>query len=241
MPPRNPALIVVAIARRELQGLLGTPVGWAVAAVFLFFASGFGFIGSVIAGQHASIDGIYQVVTGVLTLVLVPVVTLRLGKDPSPSIQAREYEVVLLIVGRWLGAFVFYVLLVATTLVYVVLLAIYVRGWQLDLGLIGATYIGVLDAGAAAVAIGVFASSVTRNRIAAYLLGIGLLVVAWYSTFAVGAFGGAAQNDLLDYISAFNRYQSFSLGEVTLRDSVYFVSVALGALLLATPLLRSRR
>ncbi len=95
--------------------------------------------------------------------------------------------------------------------------------------------------GAAAVAIGVFGSSVTRNRIVAYLLGVGLLVITWYATFVIGSFSGTARNDLLDYVSAFDRYQSSSLGQVTLRDTVYFVSLALGALLLATPLLKSRR
>jgi len=238
LPRRNWAAAVAAIARRELGTLLRTPVGWAVAAVFLFFASGFGFIGGVIAGQQASMDGIYQVITGVLTLVLVPVLTLRLAAESQPTIPARDYEV---IAGRWLGAFAFYVLLIAATLVYIVLLAIYVRGQQLDYGLFAATYIGMVATGAAAVAIGVFGSSVTRNRVVAYLLGVGLLVMTWYATFVIGSFSGTARNDLLDYVSAFDRYQSSSLGQVTLRDTVYFVSLALGALLLATPLLKSRR
>ena len=238
LPRRSGAVTVVAIARRELMALLRAPFGWAVAAVFLFFASGFGFIGNVIAGEQASFDGIYQVITGVLTIVLAPLLTLRLGAEPSPSIPARDYE---LVVGRWLGAFAFYLLLIATTLVYVVLLAIYARGQQLDPGLVAATYIGMIAAGGAAVAIGVLASSATKNRILAYLLGIGLLVIAWYSIFVVGSVSGTARNDLLDYVSAFNRYQSFSLGELALRDAVYFVTLWLGALLLATPLLRSGR
>jgi len=222
---------VAAIARRELLAILRSPFGWAVAAVFLFFASGFGFVGSVIAGQQASIDGIYQVVTGVLILVLAPVLTLRFRAPGG-------YRVV---IGRWLGASGFYLLLILTTLVYVVLLAIYAPGRQLDLGLIAATYIGMLVAGAAAVAIALFASSLTRNRVAAYLLGVGLLVVVWYSTFMVGSFSGSARNDLLDYVSGFNRYQSFSLGLLTVPDVVYFVSLGLGALLLGTMVSRSRR
>lgn len=222
---------IPAIARNEIWDLLRSPFGWAVAAVFLFFASGFGFIGSVIAGQQASIDGIYQVVIGVFILVLAPVLTLRLGAPGSAQVT----------IGRWLGAVGFYCLLIATTLVYVILLAIYVRGRPLDLGLITATYIGMLAAGATAIAIALFAAGVTRNRVAAYLLGVGLLVVAWYSTFVVGSFSGSARNDLLDYVSGFNRYQSFSLGLLTLRDAVYFVSLLIGALLLAVPWLRSRR
>jgi ABC-2 type transport system permease protein len=236
-PAKAQVVVVVpstirAIARRELLGWLGRPIGWAIAAVFLFLASGFGFIGGVISPQQASIDGIYQVVTGVLILVLAPVLALRIGA------RTGIYRV---IVGRWLGAFAFYVLLIATTLVYVVLMAIFARSRALDPGLIAATYIGMLAAGGAAIAIGLFASSVATNRVVAYLLGVGLLVVAWYSTFVVGSLGGSARNDLLDYVSAFNRYQSFSLGQVTLSDAVYFISLTLGALLLAMRLLTTRR
>jgi ABC-2 type transport system permease protein len=238
LPRRSGIVTIGVVARRELWALLRAPLGWGVAAVFLFFASGFGFIGTVIAGQQASVDGIYQVINGLLTLALVPLLTLRLRAEHVPRIPARDHE---LIAGRWLGAFAFYVLLIAMTLVYVVLLAIYVRGQSLDFGLIGATYVGMLAVGAAAVSIGVLASGAVQNRIVAYVLGLAVIGWVWYSTFVAGSFSGAARIDFLDYVSAFNRYQSFSLGQLTLRDAVYFASVTLGALVLAIPLLRSRR
>ena len=134
-----------------------------------------------------------------------------------------------------------FVLLIAMTLIYVLLLAIYVRGQLLDFGLIGATYVGLLAVGAAATAIGVLASGVVNNRVVAYVLGLALIGWVWYSTFVAGSFSGTARIDFLDYVSAFNRYQSFSLGQLTLRDAVYFASLTLGALVLATPLLRSKR
>jgi len=42
-------------------------------------------------------------------------------------------------------------------------------------------------------------------------------------------------------VAGYYRYQSFSLGQVTLRDTVYFASLAAGALFLTTRLLESRR
>jgi ABC-2 type transport system permease protein len=238
LPKRSSIGTIGAIARRELLALLRAPLGWGIAAVFLFFASGFGFIGTVIAGQQASFDGIYQVINGLLTLALVPLLTLRLRAQAATRIPARDYE---LVAGRWLGAFAFYVLLIAVTLVYLVLLAIYVRGRSLDIGLIGATYVGLLAVGAAATAIGVLASASVNNRVVAYVLGLALIGWIWYSTFVAGSFSGTTRIDVLDYVSAFNRYQSFSLGQLALRDAAYFASLTLGALVLAIPLLRSRR
>jgi len=238
LPRRSSIGTIGAIALRELVALLRAPLGWGIAAVFLFFASGFGFIGTVIAGQQASFDGIYQVINGLLTLALAPLLTLRLRAQGETRIPARDYE---LVGGRWLGAFAFYVLLIAMTLVYVVLLAIFARGQTLDIGLIGATYVGLLAVGAAAIAIGVLASGAVNNRVVAYVLGLALIGWVWYSTFVAGSFSGTARIDFLDYVSAFNRYQSFSLGQLALRDAVYFASLSLGALVLAIPLLRSRR
>jgi len=238
LPRRSSIGTIGAIALRELVALLRAPLGWGIAAVFLFFASGFGFIGTVIAGQQASFDGIYQVINGLLTLALAPLLTLRLRAQGETRIPARDYE---LVAGRWLGGFAFYVLLIAMTLVYVVLLAIFVRGQTLDIGLIGATYVGLLAVGAAAIAIGVLASGAVNNRVVAYVLGLALIGWVWYSTFVAGSFSGTARIDFLDYVSAFNRYQSFSLGQLALRDAVYFASLSLGALVLAIPLVRSRR
>src|SRR5258708_16625167 len=145
--------------------------------------------------------GVLGVVTGFLTLILVPVVTMRLIAEERSqgtlelllTSPVRDRE---LAVGKWLGAFVFYVLLLATTLVYVVLLAIYVpdkttvavagvsiRVGALDFGLIASTYIGMLLVGAASVAIGVLASALTPNPLIAYVVTLLGLLPIWYTPF----------------------------------------------------------
>ncbi len=256
---RTGMLNVAAIARRELGALFVSPVGWVVAAVFTFLVSGFGFIGTVLAGQQATMDGVSNIITGLLALILVPVLTMRLiSEDRSQGTlellltsPVRDWE---LAVGKWLGAFVLYVLLIATTVVYVVLLAIYVpdkitvsvaglsvRVGALDFGLIAATYIGMLLVGAAAIAIGVLASSLTKNQIIAYVISLLALLGIWYTAFLLGFFTTPPLSYFFDYVAGYYRYQSFSLGQVTLRDTVYFASLAIGALFLTTRLLESRR
>ncbi len=217
---RTGLLNVAAIARRELGALFVSPVGWVVAGVFTFLVSGFGFIGTVLAGQQATMDGVFSVITGL----------------------------------KWLGAFVFYLLLIATTLVYVVLLAVYlpdkttisvaglsIHVGALDIGLIAATYIGLVVVGAAAIAIGVLASSVTKNQIIAYILSLFGLLAIWYTAFLLGLFTRPPLSLFFDYVAGYFRYQSFSLGQVALRDTIYFVSLAIGALFLTARVLESRR
>jgi ABC-2 type transport system permease protein len=256
---RTGVLNVAAIARRELGALFVSPVGWVVAGVFTFLVSGFGFIGTVLAGQQATMDGVFGVITGFMTLILVPVLTMRLIADERSqgtlelllTSPVRDWELAL---GKWLGAFAFYVLLVATTLVYVVLLAIYVPDktaisvaglsvpvGTIDFGLIAATYAGMLLVGAAAIAIGVLASSVTKNQVIAYVVSLVALLAIWYTAFLLGFFTTPPLSLFFDYVAGYYRYQSFSLGLVTLRDTVYFMSLAAGALFLTTRVLESRR
>lgn len=244
---RSGLLNVAAIARRELGALFVSPIGWVVAGVFTFLVSGFGFIGTVLAGQQATMEGVSNIITGLLSLILIPVLTMRsIAEERSQGTlellltsPVRDWE---LAVGKWLGAFTFYVLLLATTLVYVVLLAIYVPDKSaLDLGLIAATYIGMLLVGASSVAIGVLASALTKNQIIAYVVTLLGLLAIWYTAFLIGFFTTPPLSLFFDYIAGYYRYQPFSLGQVTLRDTVYFASLAVGALFLTTRLLESRR
>jgi ABC-2 type transport system permease protein len=244
---RSGLLNVAAIARRELGALFVSPIGWVVAAVFTFLVAGFGFIGTVLAGQQATMEGVSNIITGLLSLILIPVLTMRLIAEERSqgtlelllTSPVRDWE---LAVGKWLGAFTFYVLLLATTLVYVVLLAIYVPDKSaLDLGLIAATYIGMLLVGASSVAIGVLASALTKNQIIAYVVTLLGLLAIWYTAFLIGFFTTPPLSLFFDYIAGYYRYQPFSLGQVTLRDTVYFASLAVGALFLTTRLLESRR
>ncbi|HEX9561809.1 MAG TPA: ABC transporter permease subunit [Candidatus Dormibacteraeota bacterium] len=256
---RTGMLNVAAIARRELGAVFVSPMGWVVAGVFTFLVSGFGFIGTVLAGQQATMDGVFGIITGLLTLILVPVVTMRLIAEERSqgtlelllTSPVRDWE---LVVGKWLGAFVFYLLLVATTLVYVVLLAVYlpdkttfsvaglsIHVGALDFGLIAATYFGLVVVGAAAIAIGVLASSVTKNQIIAYVGSLFALLAIWYTAFLLARFTRPPLSLFFDYVAGYFRYQSFSLGQVALRDGVYFASLAIGALFLTTRLLESRR
>jgi ABC-2 type transport system permease protein len=236
------------IARRDLMALFVSPAGWVVAAVFVVLNSAFGFVVPVLAGQAATMDGVFGVITSFLMPVLIPVTTMRVFAEERSqgtlelllTSPVRDWEVA---AGKWLGAFAFYVLLLATTLVYVAVLAVYVPGHlaSLDLGLIAATYVGLLLVGAAATAIGVLASCLTQSQIVAFFLALAILLITWYAGTLLGLFTQPPASHLFQYAGGSNRFQSFGLGQVTLKDTVYFLSLGFAALFLTTRLLDARR
>jgi ABC-2 type transport system permease protein len=237
-------LRISAVARRDLTALFVSPVGWVVAAVFVILVSGFGFIAAVVETQRATLDGVFAVITNFLVVVLVPLLTMRVLAEEKArgtlelvlTSPVRDWE---LIAAKWAGAFAFYLLLVATTLVYVAILRFYAGA--LDAGLIAAMYIGLVVIGAAATAVGVLASSFTRNQVVAFIAAMALLLMTWYVAYAIGIFVPAPANQVFQYADGYYGFQSFMLGQAALREIVYFVTLTLGALFLATRVLASRR
>ena len=227
---------VLAIARRELIALFISPAGWVVIALFVLLCSAFGFVLPVLAGQAATMDGVFGVITSLLLPVLVPVITMQVfaGKRSEANVEPAA--------AKWLGAFIFYVLLLAMTLAYVVLLAIYVPGHlaSLDLGLIASAYLGLLVAGGAATAVGALASSLTQNRLLAFLLALAVLLVTWYAGTLLGFLTPPPVSQVFRYAAGSNHYQSFGLGLLSLSDTVYFLSLGIAALFVTTRLLHPR-
>lgn len=252
-------LNIAAIARREAAALFVSPVGWLVAIGFTFFVSAFGFVGPVLIDQQGSLDGAFRFVSAVITPVVIPVLTMGVF---SRERRAETLELLLtspvrnweLALGKWLGVFAVYLLFLATTLVYVVLLTIYipdkatvsvggltVQVGNLDAGLVEAMYAGLVLAGAAATAVGTLASMLSRSRAAAFVLALVFLLVLWYAGYVLAFTTVPPVSMVFDYIAGFNRLQAFSLGVATLKDVAYFLTLAVGALFVTARLLESRR
>jgi gliding motility-associated transport system permease protein len=248
---------VLAIARRELGSFFVSPIGWVITPIVILFTSWFGYVLPVIGQQQANLDSVFSIITFVLTLLIVPLVTMRLVADERRqgtlemllTSPVRDWE---LVVGKWLGALGFLGAMFSFSLVYLVLFLVYlpkvtlhpfgipITIGNLDFGLILSGYLGLFALAAAFTAVGVLCSSITQNQIVAAFLTFGALIFIYY--------GGAATqvltppySDFFQYIGGANRYAGFALGQIALKDVVYFLSLTFGSLFLATRVLESRK
>ena len=249
---------VGAIARRELGAFFVSPIGYVVATVLVLPVSFLGYLARIGTGQPVTMDGIFSLIA-LLMVFFTPLYTMRLLAEERRTgtlevlltSPVRDWEVV---VGKWLGGLAFYLATIAFTLVYVVLISIYqplhsttsVLGMQLqlpdvDYGGIVAGYVGVLLVGAASVALGLLASSLTSNQIIAAVLGVGLLLSFQYLFGTLSTFLRPPYSEFFDYLSAGSHAQSFNLGRIVLRDVVYFVTLTAGALFVTTRVVESRK
>jgi ABC-2 type transport system permease protein len=238
-----------AIAGRELRASLLAPGPYVVIALFCL-ATGWFFCRHVFnAGELAALRPVFAFAMLVFCLVC-PAITMR---AVSEEVRLGTIEVLMaspvssgqIIVGKFLGAMGFLLLLLAPTLVYVLALEIYGRP---DYGEVACGYLGLVLAGAAFLAAGTLASTLTANQVVAYLI----TVFFWILLILVAK--GLPQSDLLPaagwsepvgrLLAAIDpdlRLRDFAIGLFDTANVVYFASICVVMLIAATLSLETRR
>jgi ABC-2 type transport system permease protein len=148
-----------------------------------------------------------------------------------------EADVVL---GKFLGSFGFFLVILAPTLLYVGVLAAYANP-QIDFGPIRSGYLGIVLVGALFISIGLFFSSVTRSQIVSAVATAAVLfaitIVPWWAS---GKMLSQTSRKIIDQ-SVFNRYTDFSRGIIDTGHVAFFVLTTVVFLFLTTKVLESRR
>ena len=243
---------VWTVAKREFAHYFVSPVAYAVAILFLSIV-GLIFVYNVantsLGGGEPSMGFVFGPLTS-LFLFFAPVITMRLLAEEQNkgtlelllTAPLKEWELVL---GKWLGAWFFGLSLVGVTVIYAAILYAYGNP---DPGPIYSSYLGMALMVGAVLAVGVFASSLTGNLIVAVAIGYTFMLTIWI----IGIVGNLLQNlfgvgnnnivDFANYIDFSNHYSnSFGRGIIDTVDIVYFVSVIVISLFLATRVVEMRR
>ncbi len=238
------------ITKREINLYFVSPIAYVVAFAFLlvmglvfFIIMNFALVGGSTAPTPADMMNNFFAMT--LLLAACSVLTMRLFAEEQRSgtmellltAPVREWE---LVVGKWLAALAFMVVVVAATLIYVVLLNHYTTP-GIDLGAAFASYVGLLLMVAAMLAVGVFASTLFSNQIAAFFVTLVVLLAFWLVQYPVQDKTDTV-SVIIANLSIYKHYaDNFTNGVVTLADITYFVSVVALFLFLATRAVESRR
>lgn len=233
------------IARRELGAYLTTPLGYIVAAAVLL-AEGLLFNWLVLSGEAKPstlvLESFFYIAAGT-TMISSAFISMRLLAEDKQTgalvllmtSPAREQEIVF---GKWLGAFLFLGAIQAVS-VYMPLL-IFVNG-RVSVGHILSGYLGLLLLGGAALAIGLFGSSLTRYQVLAVV--ISTLMVLFMVLVWMGAnLSEPPLDDVFQHLALYNKhFVPFQHGVLGLSHVIYYLSVTYFFLLAATKVLEARR
>lgn len=231
------------LTQRELSVLFYSPVAYVVIAIFLIISGIFFGSDNFQPGAEASVRVLFGSYLPLILVFILPMLTMRLLSEEfrSGTIETLMTAPVTetdVIVGKFLGALLFYGVMLATTLIYVVLIALY---GPLDKGLVVSTYVGLILLGGLYTAVGLFFSACTRNQVIAVLCSFVLLAVL---TFLANWMAGQQEGTIrviLQQVSIMSHYQDFARGLIDLNHVVYFVSSTALFLFFAVKVLESRR
>ncbi len=230
------------IARKELRGYFDHPTAYILLVVFLAI-NAFFFFRSAFLVSEASLRPMFDMLPWIL-LFFVPAVTMG---SLAEERRHGTLEVVLshplseaqLLVGKYLGNLLFLLIAIGGTLLIPLTLT---SGGGLDLGVIVAQYVGTALLLAGITAVGLFASSLTRNQITAFIVAttiVFILMMVGTEVVQIGLPGWLA--GVASQLGILRHFGNVARGVIDLRDVVYFASVAAAFLALAYwQLLRER-
>jgi len=140
-------------------------------------------------------------------------------------------------VGKYLASLTILLIMVALTIYCPLTL---LRVGNPDVGVMLSGYLGYILLGAALLAIGLFASSLTQNQIVAAVIGMGITLLLWLSG-AVSDLTGAKLGALFGYLPIFDHFVDFVRGIIDTTHIVYYLSLIVLFLFFATRSLESKR
>src|SRR4051812_1434253 len=231
------------IARREMASYFYSPIAYVVLALFLI-ACGFVFRKDFQPGQVAAMRSLFEWMVFFLVFAI-PVLSMGLmsqewATGTIETLMTAPVEETDVIVGKFLGSLGFFIVLLAPTLFYVVMLLIYSPSF--DFGPIFSGYLGIILVGALFISIGLFCSSLTRSQVVAAVSAAAIL----FAITIVPEWAGAKAL-LPDFWRkvvqqmVFFRYTDFSRGVIDLGNLVFFIAFTAVFLFLTVKVLESRR
>ncbi len=229
----------IRIFQKEFMSYFVAPIAYIVIAIFLLVTGWFFFATFFLFGQ-ASLRNFFSLLPITFAFVI-PAITMRLVAE---ELNVGSYETLLtmpvtiadVILGKFLASVAFIAAMLIPTVAYPI--TVTTLG-QLDWGPVAGGYIGALLLGASYAAIGLFASTLSRNQIIAFIIAMAIC----FSLTLIDKmlfFLPRSMLGVLAYLGADFHFQNISKGVIDSRDVIYFLSVCFLGLYAAHLTLRGK-
>ncbi len=235
---------VMAVARRELKTFFSSPIAYIVLGAFLLLAGWLYFSTLFLAGQ-ASLRGFFSVAP-LLFVVLVPAITMR---SIAEERKTGTLELLLTMpLENWqlvAGKFVAALGMVAAGLVFTLPYAVTVSsltapGAPFDWGPVIAGYVGLLLLASTFIALGLWASALSKNQIVGFVIGL-IICFAFYIVDKFALLLPESLAGVLEYLSVDYHFENIARGVLDTRDLLFYVSLTAAGLVLTTQIISNIR
>jgi ABC-2 type transport system permease protein len=242
------------LARRELGTYFFSWTGYVVIAAVLFLM-GYSFHNLLLALNAEATD---RPVTEVfystmyfwiILLVAAPVITMRSFAQEKSSgtfetLMTTPVSDLQVVLAKFTGAMIFYLLMWLPLVVCLIIIRHFSNEpTVLEPPMVISTFVGITLLGAMYMALGCFASALTRSQIIAAIIsfagGISLFLLSFVSMTFAARTGWQAQ--MFGYVGLIEHMQDFARGVIDTRPLVFYASTTFFLLFLTLRVVESRR
>ena len=231
--------MISVIMKRELKSYFTSPVAYIVTCAFLI-VSGFMLFSFFFLANRAELREFFVNLPW-LFAIFIPALTMRLfseerGRGTIETLMTLPVTCTV-VIGKFLAAFVSSIIMLVPTFIYAITASIF---GDVDFGPLFCGYLGAIFLGACFSAIGIFASSITKNQIVSFFVAFGIcILLAMIDRFLI--FLPAGIVGFLQFISAGSHFTSISRGIIDSRDLLYFISITILFIAITVKVLENRR
>jgi ABC-2 type transport system permease protein len=241
---------VWATYSRELRAYFFSPLAYVVLFFFLVINGiAFSIIVTSLADPRAPAGPPLELFFGgtflfwLVLLFMTPILTMRLI---SEELRSGSVEVLMtapitegqVVAGKYFAVLTFYAFLWAPTLAYTGILA---YNAKVDWGPVAAGYLGILSIGALLLAMGTFASAITKSQLVAAMITVALLIPLFLFGLVESLFNGEVAKQVLGHLSLASHMEELAKGIVDTRRLVFYASMSWFFLFLASRALEDKK
>lgn len=144
-----------------------------------------------------------------------------------------------LVIGKFLSAL--FLIFVGLLFTFIQLYTLIQTGTDIDYGAIFTGYLGLLLLGAVYSSIGIFASSISKDQIVAFIIGVFLVLLFYLMDKTILLFTPPFMASFIQYLAVDYHLTNISRGVIDSRNIIYFLSVISFFLFMTIRLLESRK
>lgn len=229
-----------AIYKREMKSYFTSPIGYIVCSVMLLLLGLY--FSYMYRNNYTNISFVFMSISTIALLVC-PIITMRLlSEDKHQKVDqlllTAPVKLWKIIYGKFFAALTLFMLPFAMTFIYVFILMLSTSvNWLAFL----ADLLGIALLGSSILAIGLFISALTESQIIAGIFGIVVSFFIMQIDYFSQSVDATWFTNATTYISFVTRYNAFTSGKIDFSNIVFFASVTVLFLYLATAVLDKKR
>lgn len=243
---RNTCILI----SRELHSFFSSIMGYVILTMFLLiYGFVFWFLVNAFSNPQNSFNEPFSnfffgtFYYWFILIIIPPLLTMRSIAEERKSgtlevLMAAPISETQLVIAKFIASLLFYMFMWSTTLFYFYLIGAHT---ELDWTRIMIGYGGTFLVGGVFIAIGIFASAISRNQIVAAIISFGMGLLIFSLSFISYFIDFQTLKSFLDYINIMESMMKFSQGIFDTRPVVYFSSLIVFFLYLSVRMLDSQR